>query len=149
MTEVLKGFQKLAKAKVVLTRQPGDFGRERMVLFAPQVCTHVFGTCCTCCMPHRLPRCQSGSRPISISREPNNTAKSGPGFSWYDISLSTTYKTHSLWEPEPFQRHVCVGRGSTLELSQHLPETHLAALQVENTPRGSPSGAAGFSDFRI
>lgn len=133
ITEVFKGFHKLARVKVVLIRQPGDSGRERMALFAQQVCTHVFGTCCTCCMPQRLPFCQPGSLPISTSREPNNAAKSGPGFSWCDISLSTTYKTHTLWEPEPFQRHVCVGRGSSLELSQHLPETHLAALQVENT----------------
>lgn len=35
----------------------------------------------------------------------------------------------------------------SLELSQHLPETHLAALQVENTPWGLPSGVAGFSVF--
>lgn len=120
-----------------------------MALFTQQVCTHVLGTCCTCCMPQRPPFCQPGSLPISISREPNNAAKSGPGFSWCDISLSTTHKTHTLWEPEHFERQLCVGRGSSLELSQHLPETHLAALQVENTLWGLPSGAAGFSDFRL
>lgn len=27
-----------------------------------------------------------------------------------DTSLSTTHKTHTLWEPEAFQRHVHVGR---------------------------------------
>lgn len=34
--------------------------------------------------------------------------------SWFqlvcDTSLRTTHKTHTEWEPEPFQRHVCVGR---------------------------------------
>lgn len=147
--EVFNSFHKLARVKVVLIRHPGDSGRERMALFAQQVCTHVLGTCCTCCMPQRPPFCQPGSLPISISREPNNAAKSGPGFTWCDISLSTTHKTHTLWEPEQFQRQLCVGRGSSLELSQHLPETHLAALQVENTLWGLPSGAAGFSDFRL
>lgn len=59
-----------------------------------------------------------------------------------DTSLSTTHKTHTLWEPEAFQKRLC-WQVHSLEPSQHLPQTHLAALQVKNTPWG----AAGFSVF--
>ena len=63
-----------------------------------------------------------------------------------DTSLSTTHKTHTLWEPEAFDRHICVGR-YILWSSPNIWLRHIWQPFRLKTLWGLPSGAAGFSVF--